>query len=133
MMTEKYFHPGMDVYEFIRETMDTVPHLEALMLLWNSRPVRWTSEELASRLYISPEQVTALLRDLIKLKLVAELHDFGVKYSYFPRSPEQDEMMRQVDLVHRSDLIRISTMIHSKKSSALQDFARAFRFKKERE
>lgn len=133
MMTEEYFHPGMDVYEFIRETMDTVPHLEALMLLWNSRPVRWTSQELTSRLYISPEQVTALLRDLLELRLATELHDFGRKYSYFSRSPEQDEMMRQVDLVHRSDLIRISTMIHSKRSSAVQDFARAFRFKKERD
>lgn len=133
MMTEKHFHPEMEVYEFIRATMHTIPHLEALMLLWNSRPVRWAPEELASRLYISPENVTALLRDLVELKLVTESHDFGTKYFYFSRSPEQDEMMRQVDLVHRSDLIRVSTMIHAKKSSAAQDFARAFRFKKERD
>jgi DNA-binding MarR family transcriptional regulator len=125
--------PGMNAYDFIRENMDSVPHLEALMLLWNSRPVRWTHEELASRLYVSPEKVTELLRDLIRLQLVSESQTPDPKYSYFPRSENQDELMNQVDAAHRGDLIRISTMIHSKTSSPVREFARAFRLKKERD
>jgi hypothetical protein len=55
------------------------------------------------------------------------------KYAYFPLSDEQNEMMRVVDSAYRRDLVRISTMIHSKASPAVREFARAFRFKKERD
>lgn len=119
----------MDPYEFILEKIDSVPHLEALMLLWNSRPVGWTCEELASRLYIPLEKVNNLLRDLIRLQLITEAPP---KYSYFPRSEDQNDMMRLVDEAYRRDVVRISNMIHSKESSAVREFARAFRFKKER-
>ena len=124
---------GPDAYRFIQDTLDSVPHLEALILLWNSRPVGWTCEELASRLYVPSEQVTAILRDLIRLQVIQELSSAPPKYSYFARSDEQNEMMRLVDDAYRRDLVRISTMLHSKASSPVREFARAFRFRKERD
>jgi hypothetical protein len=132
-MTEKNQQPNMDAYDFILENMDSVPHLEALVLFWNSRPVGWTCEELASRLYIPPEKVSDLLRDLVRMELVAESQGYPARYSYFPRSEDQNEMMRLIDAAYRRDLIRISTMIHSKAPSSVREFARAFRFKKERD
>jgi len=132
-MTEKNPQNGMDAYEFILKNVDSVPHLEALILLWNSRPVAWTRDELASRLYIAKEKVSDLLRDLVRLHLIAESRTSPPKYSYSTGSDEQDEMMRQVDAAYRHDLVRISTMIHSKASSPVREFARAFRFKKEQE
>ena len=131
-MTEKNSQPEMDAYEFILQFIDSVPHLEALVLLWNSRPVGWTCEELASRLYIPPEKVNELLRDLVRLQFIAELPTSPRKYTYFAYSEDQNDMMRQVDAAYRRDLVRISTMIHSKASPAVREFARAFRFKKER-
>ena len=125
--------PGMDAYDFILQHIDSVPHLEALILLWNSRPVGWTCEELATRLYIPVEKVGDLLRDLVRLQWVLESHSPPARYSYLPCSEAQDEMMRQVDAAYRRDLVRISTMIHSKASPAVREFARAFRFKKERD
>lgn len=132
-MTEKNPQNGMDAYEFILKNIDSVPHLEALILLWNSGPVAWTRDELASRLYIAKEKVSDVLRDLVRLHLIAESRTSPLKYSYCTGSDEQDEMMRQVDAAYRHDLVRISTMIHSKASSAIREFARAFRFKKEQE
>jgi hypothetical protein len=126
-------NPGPDPYEFIYENVDTVPQLESLILLWNSRPVGWTDEELASRLYISPEQARAVLRDLIRLQIAQEMPGSPPRYSYLPRSEEQDELMHRIDQSYRRDLIRVSTMIHSKASSPVREFARAFRFKKDRE
>ena len=124
---------GPDPYQFIHDNVDSVPHLESLILLWNSRPVGWTEEELATRLYIPPEQVRAVLRDLIRLQIVQEIAGAPLKYSYLPRSEEQDDLMRKVDNAYRRDLVRISTMIHSKTSSPVREFARAFRFKKDRD
>jgi DNA-binding MarR family transcriptional regulator len=125
--------PGMDPYQFILENIDSVPHLEALMLLWNSRPVGWTLEELASRLYVPMQKVEELLNELVRLSLIARTQTIPAKHAYSSRSTEQDEMMEQVDSLYRKDLVRISTMIHSKASSPVREFARAFRFKKERD
>jgi len=123
---------GTDVYEFILENIDSVPHLEALILLWNSRPVWWTQEELASRLYVPLDNVSRLLRDLVRLQLVAETKGSPAKYAYLPKSEEQNELLSSLDHAYRKDLVRISTMIHSKASSSIREFARAFRFRQEK-
>lgn len=123
---------GTDVYEFILENIDSVPHLEALILLWNSRPVGWTREELASRLYVPMEDVARLLRDLARMQLVAESKSSPPKFSYLPKSEEQNELLSSLDNAYRKDLVRISTMIHSKTSSSIREFARAFRFRQEK-
>ena len=120
----------MDAYEFILNKMDTVPHLEALMLLWNSRPVGWTCAELGSRLYMPLDKVSHLLSDLERMQLIAEPSTDPARYSYVSKTWEQDELMRMVDTAYRQDLVRISTMIHAKASPAVREFARAFLFKK---
>ena len=123
---------GIDAYEFILENIDTVPQLEALILLWNSRPVGWTCEELASRLYVPMEKVTQLLRDLVRMQFVTESQTTPPKYSYLPKSEEQNELLASLDGAYRKDLVRISTMIHSKTSSGVREFARAFRLRQEK-
>jgi len=132
-MSEQNQNPGFDPYEFIHEHIDSVPHLEALILFWNSRPVGWTCEDLSSRLYIPGEQVNGVIRDLVRLQIVQENPGPPARYSYFPRSDEQNEMMTLIDSAYRRDLVRISTMVHSKASSPVREFARAFKFRKDRE
>jgi DNA-binding MarR family transcriptional regulator len=123
--------PELDPNQFVLEYIDSVPQLEALMLLWNSRPVAWTAQELASRLYLAAEKVDELLRDLIHRNLIVRAEGKPAKYSYNAQAEKQNKLMEQVDLVYRRDLVRISTMIHSKTSPSLREFARAFRFKKD--
>jgi len=124
--------PGVDVYEFVLENIDSVPHLETLILLWNSRPVWWTCEELASRLYVTPKRVGEMLRDLVRLQVVAESESQPPKYSYFPKSEEQNDLLDLLDNAYRKDLIRISRLIHSKTSPGVREFARAFRLRQEK-
>ena len=124
---------GTDVYEYILEKIDSVPHLEAIILLWNSRPVGWTPDELASRLYLPAEKVTELVQDLMRRQLVQQIAGNPPRYSYLPRTEEQNEWMYKVDVAYRRELVRISTMLHSKTSSSVREFARAFRIKKDRE
>jgi hypothetical protein len=120
-------------YEFIQEQIDSVPHLEALILLWNSRPVGWTPDELSSRLYLPPERAAEVLRDLLRLEIAQEIPGPPTKFSYSPSSKEQDDLMHEVDVAYRRDLVRISTMIHEKASSPIREFARAFRIRKDKE
>ena len=132
-MTDSTSKPEMDPYRFILENIDSIPHLEALMLLWNSRPVGWTQADLASRLYVSNDQVGNVVRDLIRLQLAQEQPGTPARFSYLSRSEEQNDLMQVVDNTYRRDLVRISTMVHSKASSSVREFARAFRFRKDRD
>jgi len=126
-------NPGADVYEYILEKIDSVPHLEAVILLWNSRPVGWTAEELASRIYVPTERSTEILQDLVRQQLVQQSTASPPRFSYLPRNEEQNEWMFRVDTAYRREIVRISTMLHSKASPSVREFARAFRFKKDRD
>lgn len=126
-------HSDNLVYQFVLDHIESVPHLEALLLLWNSRPQPWTVPNLASRLYVSPEVVLTLLNDLTRRKLVVLEPGPPEGYCYASGNAEQDQLIAAVDQVYRREVVRISTMIHSKPSSSVREFARAFRFTRERE
>jgi DNA-binding MarR family transcriptional regulator len=77
------------VYTFVLDQIETVPHLEALLLLWNSRPQPWTVENLAKRLYISTEIVDALLDDLARRGLIVCVQGTPDGYRYESSSIHQ--------------------------------------------
>lgn len=116
-----------EVDRFILDEIDSVPHLEALLLLWNGRSRQWTIEQLAHDLYIPVERTRQILHDLQQRGAVL------VQSPYCSYSPEfsRDALMGDVDRTYRRELVRISTMIHSKASPSVREFARAFRLKKD--
>jgi hypothetical protein len=122
------------VDEFVLEKIDSVSHLEALLLLWNSRPKQWSPEELARRIYVDTKIARELLADLQRSDLIVAVSSSSESYCYETRSEERDQLIGLVDATYRFQVVRISNLIHSKGPSAVRDFARAFRFtKKEQE
>jgi len=124
-----------EIYRFVLREIDSVPHLEALLLLWNSRPKAWTREQLAERLYVIPSLAQTLAQDLVRQRFVLSQEEGtpAPKYAYDPSSEETNRLVALVDPAYRKEVVRISTLIHSKPASFLRDFAQAFRFTKERE
>jgi len=122
-----------EVDRFIIDQIDSVPHLEALLLLSNSRSVWWTLTEVAERLYVDGSVAKGILNDLIGQRLIVTSPAARDEYSYQAQEEERDRLLAAVDATYRREMVRISTMIHSKASPAVREFARAFRFKKERE
>jgi hypothetical protein len=111
----------------IREEIESVPHLEALLLAWNSRPGQWSLQQMAASLYISPHQTEPILQDLIRRGFLTLQ---GGVYVYNDSNPH-DGLLAVLDETYRQQLVRVSTMIHSRPSSAVREFARAFKFKKD--
>lgn len=118
---------NQQVDQFILEEMDSVPHLEALLLFWKNRPHRWSIEAMARSLYISVEATEAILQELKQRGMVTV--EEGT-YSYDPAF-RHGNLMEELDRTYRRELVRISRMIHSKASPAVREFARAFKFKKD--
>jgi predicted ArsR family transcriptional regulator len=121
-----------EVDRFIIDTIDSVPHLEALLLLWQNQSQNWSVEGVAKRLWIDPDDTRRILQDLTRNQFLSLAAGEPEKYSYRPDAGN-DRILRGVADIYRQEMIRISRMIHAKPSSAVRAFARAFRFTKEQE
>jgi DNA-binding MarR family transcriptional regulator len=121
-----------EALRFLLDQIDSVPELEALLLLWQHRPAYWKISDLVRRLYIDQEQTRAILQGLSRKELVAEDELHSGSYRYESKSERQDQLIGRAEELYRREIVRISTLIHSKPSRAIRDFADAFRFKKEK-
>jgi hypothetical protein len=122
-----------EVYRFILNQIDSVPQMEALLLLWENRPKRWSESEIAGRLYVGVDVVRNIMHELLRRHLVASSTESPRLYWYETRPGDGDLLIEAVAATYRRELVRVSTFIHTKASSAVRDFAQAFKFKKERD
>jgi hypothetical protein len=120
-----------DVYRFILAQIESVPHLEALLLLWRSRPRAWSERQLAAELFVDISVTKHLAQELVRQNL-ASATEAG-EYRYDPKTKEMDALVVALADVYKRELIRVSSLIHSKAASAARDFARAFRFTKDKD
>lgn len=116
-----------EVDNFVMEEIESVPHLEALLLVWNSRPRPWSVTEMARALYLTDDKTQAILRDLVQRQLIVSASECYSAHEAHPKA----EIIALLDRIYRRDVVRISTMIHSKPSASVRAFARAFRLKKD--
>jgi len=116
---------------FLVDQIDTVPQLEALLLVWNRRPKKWYCSEIAKALYISQELARDVIRHLVQHGLLERAEDGVDSFELRSGSDEMDRLLAGLDAMYRRELVRVSNLIHEKASRAVRDFASAFRFKKE--
>lgn len=118
------------VLDFLAEKIDTVPQLEALLLLWQEPTRCWRAEQLAARLYVSEQFALAILRSLHSQGLAGM--DGVAGFCYSGSWDASGTLMAEVAEAYRHNLVQIATLIHSRGSSAVRAFARAFDLKKDR-
>jgi len=128
-MAEKTTPNSSEVDRFILNRIDSVPHLEALLLMWRERPRPYSAPRLSKELWVTLDQAEGVLRDLAREGLVVADSE-PAEYLY-QADPEKDRLLGLVSETYKRELIRISTMIHSKPSASVREFAKAFRLKKE--
>lgn len=121
-----------EIWRFIADKIDTVPHLEALLLLWSESDKIWTDAAIAAAVYVSQDQAAGILRDLAQYRLLRVEPGTPPIYSYDSSWDPGAELMPVLAETYRRHLIRVATFIHSKASSAVREFAKAFEIKKER-
>jgi hypothetical protein len=117
-----------EVLAFVDQHVESVPHLEALLLIWQGRPRAWSASEVARRVYLPQEKADRLLQDLVDQHWVVP---GGDGYTFNAESADAPVIAHLAE-TYRSNLIRIAEVIHRKAPSAVRDFARAFDLRKER-
>jgi hypothetical protein len=120
------------VLQFLSERIDTVPQLEAVLLMWQQAARNWSAEEIAARVYVSPREAEALLEALRRGQLVAATPEEAGRYRYDGEWDPSGERIAELAAVYARNLVQVATFIHSRGSSSVREFARAFDFKRER-
>jgi len=120
-----------DVAEFIIEKIDSVAHMEAILLLRRNPQEEWTIAALSDRLYISRNQAAELLARLCAQGIVAADAVDRSFYRYRPNSPEGQQMLNRVADTYAKHLVPVTNLIHSRPRIRVQEFADAFKFRKD--
>lgn len=116
---------------FVVDNIDTVPQLEALLLMWRNQPRQWTSDQVARNLYISTELANVELHHLEQNGLISIAPESSEAYGLNLEPENRRQMLAALEEMYRRELVRISNLIHAKAPRSMRDFASAFRFKKE--
>jgi len=117
-----------DVLDFIYRRINSVPHLEALLLLWEKPLIVWTEEDISRRVYVSRDKARLILQDMGRNGFIVATAEVPGGYRY-DQGWDEAQIMPRVAASYRKHLIHVSNLIHSKAASeAVQEFARAFNF-----
>jgi hypothetical protein len=119
-----------DVKQFILKNIDSVAQLEALLLLRANPQQAWDIQAVAKRLYISEQETSPLLAGLCDQGLV-NCGGEPNQYTYQPASADLTRMVDQLAEVYAKHLVPVTHLIHSKPRTRMQEFADAFRLRKE--
>lgn len=122
-----------DIRRFVLTSIPSVPHLEALLLLRADPDLAWTSASLAARLYVSDKAAHALLVDLCESGMGAARPGAGgaIDYRFAPGSAQLHATIDQLAELYARHLLDITHLIHSKLDRKAQQFANAFKWRKD--
>ncbi|MBI2224804.1 MAG: hypothetical protein HYU44_07580 [Betaproteobacteria bacterium] len=118
-----------DIRDFIITRVDSIAHIEALMLLRHDPEISWDAASLAARLYISVDEAKRVLEELGARSLL--MVDNGV-YRYGCASPELKVLVDRLARIYATQLIAVTNLVHAKASSRIKQFADAFRLRKDK-
>lgn len=117
-----------DLRRFILTSIPTVPYLEAVLLLRAEPHRSWSSAEVARRLYLPEPRAAELLAALASAGVAAQ-DDGGCRYA--PTTEELAGMLDRLAAHYAVDLVGVSDLIHSRVDKKAQQFADAFRIRKD--
>ena len=121
-----------DLRRFILTSVPSVPYLEAILLLRTDPGLGWDVPRLAARLYVAERQASEVLTALATAGIArSENHGDAVLFRYAPASAELRERLDVLAQVYSANLVGVTDLIHSRSDKRAQQFANAFRLRKD--
>lgn len=118
-----------EVRRFVLDHIDSVPALEALLIMMRNRETRWTAEAMAAELYMDRRTVAPFLADLGVRGLCGSQPGEEPAYYWRPATPELADSLEQLAEVYAKHLVPVTNLIHSKPRASVRGFSDAFRLR----
>ena len=119
-----------DVRRFVLTSVPSVPYIESLLLLRREAKASWSAPRLARRIYVPEAQAAQILGALEESGIAVKVPDAGDEYRYQP-TEELAALLDRVAAHYASDLLAITDLIHSGLNRRANQFADAFRWRKD--
>jgi hypothetical protein len=117
-----------EVLDFLSRHIESVPELEALLILSEQTQQPWNEPALAARVYVSLAGARLILEGLQRRKLVSQSPE-GFRFA--PADEAQRALVARVAHTYRTNLVAVANFIHRKAPGSVMEFARAFDLKKD--
>lgn len=119
-----------DVRRFILTSIPSVPFMEAILLFKALPGQAVETRSVGERLYIGEKQAAALVEQLAATRIIAPVEGRLHTYRFAP-SPELAAMLDKVTHAYVHNLIGVTRLIHSRTERMAQQFADAFKIRKD--
>jgi hypothetical protein len=121
-----------DARQFLLKTIDSIAQWEGLLLLRAHPGEAWDALSIAGHLYITEMETVFLMARLAEHQIVALTETpQGLRYTYNPATTELTAAIDRVAQLYKDYLIPVTRIIHSKPRNRVQEFANAFRIRKD--
>ena len=120
-----------DIKRFIFKSIDSIAQLEALLLLRRQPQEAWNAQTLAKRLYISEQETSRLLDHLYAEGFLRLTSAEPPLYCYHPQPDELGQMVDHLAEAYAKHLVPVTNLIHAKSRTRIQEFADAFKLRKD--
>ena len=120
-----------DVQRFILASIESVAEVEALLLLRGTPEQAWSARALAPRLYIDESQAADILKQLADRRFLVRDTENEPTYRYDPSEADLRSLIDRLAQFYSTHLIGVTNLIHLKSKSRVQEFANAFRIRKD--
>ena len=119
-----------DVRRFVLTSVPSVPYIESLLLLRREAASAWNPAQLARRIYVPESQAAQLLEALEAFGIAVKAAGEEAAYRYQP-SAELGALLDRVATHYAGNLLAITDLIHSGLNRRANQFADAFRWRKD--
>jgi hypothetical protein len=119
-----------DVRRFILTSIPSVPFMEAILLFKALPGQAIENRSVAERLYVSEKQAAALVEQLAAARIIERVPGDPDAHRFAP-SPELAAMLDKATHAYVHNLIGVTRLIPSRTDRMAQQFADAFKFRKD--
>lgn len=120
-----------DIEQFILQHIDSIAEWEGLLLLRAHKNEKWDAKRISERLYINQSEAEKLLATLATKSYVISENGSPPSYQYQPESTEIAHILDRAAAHYVKSVVPITHLIHSKAKTRMQEFADAFKIRKD--
>jgi hypothetical protein len=121
-----------DIRRFVLTSIPSVPFLEALLLMHADPAHPWRKDTLAQRLYVREKRADALLAELCAAGMAAPCPPPDLDaYCYSPDGAALRSRIDRLADLYATHLVEVTLLIHSSLDRKAQQFADAFKWRKD--
>ena len=117
-----------DIKRFILTSIESVPHLEALLQCYKRADEKWDAAKLSAAIYVDTEKAGRLLKKLCSASFIRETNEETATYLFNSQLVPLRILVAQIDEVYSKHLIEVTDLIH-RKSTEVRKFSDAFKIK----